>query len=104
MTDTFSRTDRSRIMAAVRSTGTAPELLVEDVLRALRLRFRKHVRTLPGTPDFVFLSLRKVINVSGCFWHGHGCKRCRIPQANRKYWLGKIEGNRLRDVRTNRRL
>ena len=33
----------------------------------------------PGTPDLAFPPLRKIINVNGCFWHMHGCARCRVP-------------------------
>jgi DNA mismatch endonuclease (patch repair protein) len=67
-------------------------------------RYRLHVRTLPGTPDLVFPRLRKVINVSGCFWHMHGCGRCRIPATRRDYWVGKLRRNAARDRRTRRSL
>ena len=32
----------------------------------------------------------------------HHCGRCRIPAANRKYWIAKLERNAARD-RKNRR-
>ena len=39
--------------------------------------------------------------VHGCFWHGHDCARgARVPKTNRKYWLGKIGRNRIRDARS----
>ena len=41
---------------------------------------------------------KAVIFVNGCFWHGHGCKRTRIPQTNREYWRSKIERNMRRDA------
>jgi DNA mismatch endonuclease (patch repair protein) len=63
-------------------------------------RYRLHVASLPGTPDLVFPRLRKVINVSGCFWHMHGCGRCRIPASRRGYWVAKLERNAKRDRRT----
>jgi len=48
--------------------------------------------------------LRKVIFVSGCFWHMHSCGRCRIPTARRKYWLAKLQRNAERDRRVQRTL
>ena len=103
MPDTFTGQERSRIMAAVRSKDTAPEMVVRRMVHALGFRYRLHVRALPGTPDMVFPRLRKIINVSGCFWHMHGCGRCRIPKSRRRYWVAKLNRNAARDKK-NRRL
>jgi DNA mismatch endonuclease (patch repair protein) len=67
-------------------------------------RFRLHVKSLPGTPDLVFPRLKKIILVSGCFWHMHDCPRCRIPATRRAFWLAKLNRNRLRDQRTRKAL
>src|SRR5437899_446614 len=99
MADTFSESERSRIMAAVKSTGTMPEMIVRRMVHAMGFRYRLHARSLPGAPDLVFRRLRKVIFVSGCFWHMHDCGRCRIPAARRDYWIGKLERNAARDKR-----
>src|SRR5262245_45774735 len=125
MADTFSRAERSRIMGLVKSRDTTPELVVRRLVHALgfRLRapkigtgaaktpsqspswrYRLHVRSLPGAPDLVFVRLRKIILVSGCFWHMHGCGRCRIPASRRGYWVAKLERNAARDRRTRRAL
>lgn len=85
---------RSRIMRAVRSTDTRPELLVRRLLHRLGYRYRLHFPALPGKPDIVFTRRRKVIFVHGCFWHGHDCPRGRRePKRNAIYWRTKIEGN-----------
>jgi DNA mismatch endonuclease (patch repair protein) len=102
MFDVLTPTQRSRCMAAIRSKNTKPEIAVRRVAFGLGYRFRLHVRELPGTPDLVFPRLRKVINVSGCFWHLHACGRCRIPAVRRSYWLPKLLRNQQRD-RTARR-
>jgi DNA mismatch endonuclease (patch repair protein) len=102
--DTFSRAERSRIMAAIKSKDTTPELLVRRLVHSLGYRYRLHVRSLPGTPDLVFPRLRKIINVNGCFWHMHGCARCRVPSSRRAYWIAKMERNAARDTRTQREL
>ena len=102
MADTFTPSERSRIMAAVKSRDTTPELIVRRLVHGLGYRYRLHVRSLAGTPDLVFPRLRKVIFVSGCYWHMHHCGRCRIPAANRRYWLQKLERNAARDKRIRR--
>ena len=104
MADTVSKSERSRIMAAVKSKDTTPELLVRKLVHALGYRYRLHVRSLPGTPDLVFPRLRKIINVNGCFWHMHRCARCRIPSARRDYWIAKMQRNAAREKRTCRQL
>ena len=104
MTDTVSKRERSRIMAAVKSKDTTPELLVRRLVHSLGYRYRLHVRSLPGTPDLVFPRLRKIINVNGCFWHLHGCPRCRVPSSRRGYWTAKLRRNAARDKRTQREL
>ena len=104
MVDTFTQAERSRIMAAVKSQDTTPELLVRRLVHSLGYRYRLHVRSLRGTPDLVFPRLRKIINVNGCFWHLHGCKRCRMPSSKRDYWTRKLQRNAARDKQTQREL
>ena len=68
-------------------------------------RYRLHRKDLPGSPDLVFVSQRKVIFVHGCFWHGHNCARGnRLPKTNVDYWKTKIERNRNRDAESVRLL
>ena len=47
----------------------------------------------------VFPGRRKVIYVHGCFWHGHGCAKGRLPKSRLEYWEPKIAANRVRDDR-----
>lgn len=86
-------------MAAVRSADTKPELLVRRILHSLRLRFRLHQSSLPGSPDIVLKRHGTIILVHGCFWHGHDCPRGRAPSSRAEFWLPKLEGNRRRDQR-----
>lgn len=89
---------RSRIMRAVKSGDTAPELLVRSLAHRMGYRFRLHRKDLPGKPDIVFPGMRKAIFVHGCFWHGHDCARgARMPKSNRDYWTKKIARNKERD-------
>ena len=97
--------DRSRIMRAVKSKDTTPEIAVRRLVHSLGYRYRLHRRELPGKPDLVFAPRKKVIFVHGCFWHGHDCKRgARIPKSNTNYWRQKISRNRERDAVTLHKL
>lgn len=91
---------RSAIMRAVKSADTKPEIIVRKLVHALGYRFRLHRNSLPGSPDLVFPSRKKVLFVHGCFWHGHRCKRGhRVPKTNTSYWLAKIARNKARDAK-----
>lgn len=95
-----SREGRSRIMRAIRSKDTKPELIVRRLAHKLGYRFRLHHSGLPGKPDLVFVSRRKAIFVHGCFWHSHQDRRCRNgqqPASNKSYWLPKLARTRQRD-------
>jgi DNA mismatch endonuclease (patch repair protein) len=99
--DTVTVSERSRIMAAVKSKDTSPELVVRRLVHSLGYRYRLHVASLPGTPDLVFPSRKKIIFVHGCFWHGHSCADGHRPKSNATYWGPKIAKNIERD-RVNR--
>lgn len=100
MTDVFPQEKRSWIMSRVKGENTSAEIKVRSLTHRLGYRFRLHKKDLPGKPDLVFPSQKKVIFVHGCFWHGHECARgARIPKANREYWIDKIGKNVERDKR-----
>lgn len=94
---------RLRIMRSIRSTNTKPELAVRHLLRQKRVRYRLHVRSLPGSPDVVIPGTRKLIQVHGCLFHGHArCRLARTPESD--YWRAKIARNKARDAQTLRAL
>jgi DNA mismatch endonuclease (patch repair protein) len=97
--DVYDMATRSRVMAAVRSRDTAPELTVRRALHASGYRFRLHRQDFPGRPDIVLPKHRMAVFVHGCFWHGHECNRAKRPQTNVDYWDAKRERNRARDRR-----
>jgi DNA mismatch endonuclease (patch repair protein) len=68
-------------------------------------RYRLHRKDLPGKPDIVFVSRRKVIFVHGCFWHQHqDCRDGRMPRSNLGYWEPKLARNVQRDAQTSNAL
>jgi DNA mismatch endonuclease, patch repair protein len=102
--DNLSTGDRRRAMTAVRSTGSAPEMIVRRGLHARGFRYKLHDRTLPGRPDLVLPKWRAVVFVQGCFWHGHGCPAFRMTASRIDYWGPKILRNAHRDRRVAARL
>jgi DNA mismatch endonuclease (patch repair protein) len=91
---------RSENMRRIRSKDTAPEMAVRRLVHGLGYRYRLHRKDLPGNPDLVFSSRRKVIFVHGCFWHQHENSSCKItntPKTNLEYWLPKLERTKQRD-------
>ena len=97
MADNHSKEVRSRNMSHIRSVNTKPEEVVRKYLFSKGFRYRKNVRSLPGTPDIVLSKYRTVVFVNGCFWHMHECKRFVFPSSNTDYWIPKILRNVERD-------
>ena len=104
ISDVFTPAERSRVMAAVGSRNTAPEIAVRRNLTLRGLRYRLHRKDLPGRPDIVLPGRGLLIFVNGCFWHGHDCGRGTIPASNRRFWRSKLARNVQRDHEQQTRL
>jgi len=105
MVDTLTTAERSRVMGRVRSKDTKPEMVVRRLTHGMGYRYRLHDKKLPGCPDLVFRSRRKVVFVHGCFWHRHrNCALARLPKSRRDFWTPKLNANRKRDERNLREL
>ncbi|MBM4273681.1 MAG: DNA mismatch endonuclease Vsr [Deltaproteobacteria bacterium] len=99
MADIFTQEKRSRIMAAVKGKDTQIELQVRKELHKRGLRYRLHIKELPGKPDLVFPRYKVALFVNGCFWHGHAnCQKASLPSSNIEFWEKKIRRNRERDI------
>lgn len=96
----FSKDQISDRMRLIRSKHTKPELVVRAIASELGVKYRPHGARLPGTPDIVFSTSRKVVFVHGCFWHQHkDCRLQSVPRNNPSYWVPKFERIRIRDRR-----
>jgi DNA mismatch endonuclease, patch repair protein len=84
-------------MSRVRNRDTDLELLVRSELFKRGWRFRKHVSSLPGTPDIVFVRQEIAVFIDGDFWHGYRFPAWKDTLA--KFWIAKIQKNRERDRR-----
>jgi len=103
--DSVSPARRSEIMGRVRSRDTVPELFVRRLVYAMGYRYRLYVKELPGKPDLVFRTRKKIIFIHGCFWHRHiNCPLARLPKSREDFWVPKLEANRQRDLKIERTL
>ena len=100
--DNLSPEARSLCMSRVKRADNSLELKVRAALHRKGLRFRTHVRSLPGRPDIALAKHRTVVFIDGDFWHGFNFPRWRHKMA--PFWQNKIALNRARDNRNFRRL
>lgn len=96
---------RSR-MSQQQRRDTQPELSVRRILHSRGVRYRVNAVPEPGMrckADLAWRGLRLAVFIDGCFWHG--CpEHATRPKANEAWWAEKLDGNMLRDRRTDREL
>lgn len=98
MSDVHSKQVRSYNMSQIKGKNTKPEMLVRKFLHSNGFRYKLHDKNLPGKPDIVLPKYKTVIEVQGCYWHGHkNCKYFTLPKSNTEFWQEKISGNIKRD-------
>jgi DNA mismatch endonuclease (patch repair protein) len=119
MVDFLTKTERSALMARVRSRGNlSTEVAVARMLRVGGVSgWRRHLQIVIDSgkrggrvagrgknkrmrvrPDFVFVSSRVALFVDGCFWHW--CPKHRSsPAQNAEFWRHKFASNVRRDRR-----
>lgn len=100
----------SRIMAAVKNSGTRPEMALRRELFRRGLRYRVTSK-LVGKPDVVFARARVACFVDGDRWHGNGWRlrgyesfEDEFRHANSQFWRDKIRRNMERDRQVTRQL
>ncbi|MDQ3256746.1 MAG: very short patch repair endonuclease [Acidobacteriota bacterium] len=93
---------RFRAMSRVKLKDGSLETIIRSELHRRGYRFKKHVKTLPGSPDAVFPKEKIAVFIDGDFWHGY-----RFPAWEHKlkdFWKEKIKANRRRDQKNFRKL
>lgn len=99
-----------KIMSAVKSKDTRPELKLRKALWREGLRYRVNYKKLPGKPDIVFTKWKVVVFCDGDFWHGHnwavrGQNSLQEELSGySQYWREKILRNIERDDENNKAL
>lgn len=97
MTDIFSKSQRSKIMRAVKSCDNkSTEIKLIRYFQEKGITGWRRGYKVKGRPDFVFLKRRIAIFSDGCFWHGHDCRNT-APSSNSEYWNKKLAKNIERD-------
>jgi DNA mismatch endonuclease (patch repair protein) len=105
--DFFTKRKRSEVMSRIRGKGNrTTELAFLRLLKNAHVSgWKRHVKKISTTPDFIFTKRKVAVFLDGCFWHG--CRICgngRIPKTNRGFWLRKIRRNQSRDRRNTETL
>ena len=96
--DVFSKEKRSEVMSRIKGRDTKLEVKVRSRLFKDGYRFRKNDKRYPGKPDILLPKYKTVIQINGCFWHGHKkCKYFVVPKTRKDFWINKIESNRRND-------
>src|ERR1700755_2562057 len=102
MPDNLTPEQRRYTMSRVRNRDTDLERLIRNEIHRRGYRFKKHVKSLPGSPDLVFSKQMVAVFIDGDFWHGF-----RFPAWEHKvsdFWKAKILKNRARDQKNFRKL
>lgn len=89
-------------MAAIRGKNTKIELRLAKALWHEGLRYRKHDKSIFGTPDLAFKGKKVAIFIDSEFWHGKDWihQKDRV-KTNSEFWKKKIENNIRRDILVN---
>lgn len=93
----------SRQMSAMPVRNSSVEVALRRELHRLGIRYRIHLRSLPGSPDIALTRAKIAVFVDGCFWHrcpDHGT----APKNNGAWWASKLEANVERDRRKDTEL
>ena len=99
-----------KIMSAIPSKNTEPELMLRKALWKEKLRYRVNYKKLPGKPDIVFTKYHVAIFCDGDYWHGHNWAIRGLGSLEEElagyseFWRNKILGNIERDAKINHSL
>lgn len=99
-----------KIMSAIPSKNTRPEVALRKELFSRGLRYRVNYKKIMGKPDIAFTKVRLAVFVDGDFWHGNnwrlrGYKDFQDELSHYSdYWQKKLINNVERDKRVNYQL
>lgn len=100
MADIKSAEERSKNMSKIRGSDTEPEIWLRKLLFSEGIRYKKNIRSLPGSPDLWIPKHNTAVFVHGCFWHRHrDCRFAYTPKSHVEFWKNKFEANIARDAR-----
>ncbi|MCR4699227.1 MAG: very short patch repair endonuclease [Bacilli bacterium] len=89
----------------IKGKDTSIELILRHALYKEGYRYRKNVKTLPGSPDIVLCKYKIAIFCDGDFFHGYDLTKTEsLLKKNKDFWSNKIETNRKRDNKIDEEL
>ncbi len=97
----------SKCMSHIHSKDTSIEVCLRKALWHKGYRYRKNMRSLPGSPDIVITKYKIAIFCDGEFFHGKDWEilKPRLEKGgNPDYWINKIERNQTRDWENDKKL
>ncbi len=97
----------SKNMSKIHSKDTSIELILRKALWHKGYRYRKNLKSLPGSPDIVLTKYKIAIFCDSEFFHGKDWEilKLRLEKGkNPEYWVKKIERNRHRDWENDKKL
>ncbi|MEZ3444933.1 MAG: very short patch repair endonuclease [Lachnospiraceae bacterium] len=107
MADVLTKEQRHKNMKNIKNRDTKIEVLLRKELWNRGYRYRKNVKSLPGTPDIVLTRYRIAIFCDGEFFHGKDWEilKPRLERGdNSEFWISKISKNREHDDAVNKKL
>lgn len=98
---------RHKNMSHIRSKDTSIEMVLRKALWRKGYRYRKNLKSLPGSPDIAITKYRIAIFCDSEFFHGKDWDelKLRLENGNNSvYWVRKITRNMERDRENERDL
>lgn len=105
--DVLTKEQRHKNMKNIRSKNTSIEVSLRKALWSKGYRYRKNVKSLPGSPDIALTKYKIAIFCDGEFFHGKDWEvlKPRLERgSNSEFWISKISRNRERDDEVNKKL
>jgi DNA mismatch endonuclease (patch repair protein) len=103
--DCLTPEQRRKAMSHIRSNNTSIEIQLRKALWKEGIRYRKNLKTLPGSPDIAITKYKIAIFCDGEFWHGKDWENKKDSiKTNRNYWIPKIDRNIVRDNKVEKKL
>lgn len=96
----------SKRMKRVPRSGTKLELTMEAILNDLSIEYERQPKILKASPDFRLKGTNVLIFCDSSFWHGKRKNELsgEAFSRNREFWTEKLNANKQRDRRIDRRL
>ena len=96
MPDVLTKEQRSKNMKNIKSSDTKIEIMLRKALWNKGYRYRKNVKSLPGTPDIAITKHKIAIFCDSEFFHGKDWELLREKlktSNNGELWIKKISRN-----------